>query len=159
MFIISSTALLLSLPDNNIKKLYKFFKINFYWSILLYNIVLISTVQQSGCHTSPLFGFPFHLGHRRRQVEFTLLYSRVSLVVCLLLGKSLYISPNLPIPSTLLPHGVHMFVSVSTNLYFYFLKSHHTIFSRFHTTYACYCTTFVFLFLVLLPYSILPNDL
>ena len=44
-----------------------FFKLIFIGVELLYNIVLVSTVQQSESairiHISPLFGFPSHLGH------------------------------------------------------------------------------------------------
>ena len=45
------------------------FKLTFIGVQLLYNVVLVSTVQQSELtihiHISPLFGFPFHLGHHR----------------------------------------------------------------------------------------------
>ena len=48
---------------------------------MLYNVVLVSTAQQSeltiGLHISPLFGFPSHLGHHRALSGFELLHSLI----------------------------------------------------------------------------------
>ena len=115
--------------------------------MFVYNVVFISTVQQTESVTYPLFfGFPFCLGHHRATSRVPVLYSRVSLVVCLIHGgvhRSVPISQFIPPPPS--PHGVHMFV-LCVCLYVCFANK--IIYTTFlDSTYVHYCT-FVFFFLI-----------
>ena len=84
---------------------------------LLYNVMLISTVQQSESamciHISPLFRISFPFRSPQSIVVFRVLYSRFSLVTYFIHRiDSVYVSPNLPAHPTLPPFslGVHSFL-------------------------------------------------
>ena len=60
-----------------------------------------------------LFGFPSHSGHQRALSRFPVLYSSFSCISYFAHGvKSVYVSPNLPIPPTTAPFplGIHTLV-------------------------------------------------
>ena len=75
---------------------------------MLYNIVLVSAVQQSEpavhTHLSPLFEFPSHLGHQRALSSFPVWCSRLSLVAVLYTVVYVFLShlPVHPITPSLL---------------------------------------------------------
>ena len=96
---------------------------------LLYSVVLVSAVQhsESMClHVSPLFGFLSHLGHHKHWVEFSVPYSRFSLVIyfrhsvnSLCLYTSVQVSqfiPGPPLPP-LCPYVCSLCVCVSISAF------------------------------------------
>ena len=86
---------------------------------LLYDVVLLSSVQQSESavciHISPCFwiSFPFRPPQSIEQIEFPVLYSRFSLVICFI-HSSVYMSVPISkfIPPVLPPLGVHTLTHV-----------------------------------------------
>ena len=91
-----------------------FFKLIFIGIWLLYNVVLVSALQQSEhiyiyIYMSLLFlGFPSHLGHHRALSKFPELHSRFSLVIYFI--RSIYmlisIQPTPPFPLLV---SIHLF--------------------------------------------------
>ena len=105
---------------------------------MLYNVVLVSAVQQSESVIYPLsFGFPSHLGHHRALSRVPVLYSRFSLVMYLMhsinnvyIYMSIQISQFAPVP---FPHLVptHLF-STPMSLLLLCRQVHLYHFSKFH---------------------------
>ena len=79
-----------------------FFKI-FIGVELLYNVVLVSTLQQSESaihiHISPFFVFPSHLGHHRSlsTVPCAIQQALISYLFYTQYQQCMYVNPNLPI--------------------------------------------------------------
>ena len=115
------------------------FLINFYWSIVAFQCVLVSTVQQSESairiHMSPFLGFPSHLGHHRTSSRAPCVIQQVvvSYLFYTQYQECIYVNPNLPIPPTLpLPHWYPYICSLHLCLYFCFVdKIIYTIFLDF----------------------------
>ena len=119
-----------------------FFKLIFIGVQLLYNVVLVSTVQQSESairiHISPLFSdfLPIQVT-TEHSVEFPELYSRFSLVTYFIhsinnVYMSIPISQFIPPPPSFTPLvSIHLF-STSVFLFLFCKQDHLYRFSRFH---------------------------
>ena len=84
---------------------------------MLYNIVLIFTVQQNetDIHTSPLFlhFLPIYVTTQHR-VKFSVLYNRFSLFIYPIHSINSIDNVNLNLPIPLTPHHGYLFIQIKT---------------------------------------------
>ena len=116
---------------------------------MLYNVVLVSTVQQSESaiciHISPFLGFPSHLGHHRALSRVPVLYSRFSLVIYFMHSiNSVYMSIPISqfIPSPLPPWYPCV---CSLHLCLYFCFANKIIYTILHS-YSFFKKKYLFIF-------------
>ena len=117
-------------------------KINFYWSISVLNIVLVSTVQKSEVaihmHICPLFwiSFPFRSQQSTHQVAFPELYSRSSLVIYFIYSNnsvytSIAVSQIIPEQTFDLKKFQRVKDGINTSFFFFQIYFEKTVFPLF----------------------------